>query len=81
MTNKPKTEDAHKYPHRFHQWNRAHRGAYKKGVAAFAAGSALDSCPYGDFRKGDGRLTWSRAFQAAWRDGWRDARLQNQTNN
>ena len=49
------------------------RGAFRKGYRAFAIGETLADCPYEDKRKDDGRLTWSRAFQAAWREGWRYA--------
>ena len=53
-------------------WNPAMRGAYMKGAYAAEAGQPLDSCPYKDKRKEDGRITWSRAFRYAWQDGWRD---------
>jgi ribosome modulation factor len=64
----------HILPHLFHQWNRAMQGAYKKGVLAFREGVPLSGCPYQDKRKPSGRLSWSRAFESAWRDGWRDAK-------
>lgn len=54
-----------------YRWNRAIRGAFQKGMAAHQGGQPLDACPYGDRRKADGRLSWSRSFIAAWRDGWR----------
>ncbi len=60
-------------PSRFDHWNPALRGAYLKGVAAFAEGKAQDDCPYEDKRKPSGRLSWSRAFIGAWRDGYQDA--------
>jgi ribosome modulation factor len=69
-------QDAHHYPHGFHRWNRAHQGAYRKGVAAYHDGKKLATCPYTYHRKVTGGLTWSRAFENAWRDGWRDARQQ-----
>jgi len=50
--------------------NRAHRGAYLKGVAARVAGEDQSACPYEDRRKPSGRLSWSRSFISAWRDGW-----------
>jgi ribosome modulation factor len=69
--------DPHRYPNLFDRWNRAHRGAYKKGVAAYHAGDHLiHGCPYKDKRKESGRLSWSRSFICAWEDGWRDARSQ-----
>ena len=52
--------------------NRALRGAYLKGLRARLAGEPCVD-PYQDKRKWDGRLTWSRAFSSAWRDGWQDA--------
>jgi hypothetical protein len=47
--------------------------AYRKGLAARIADEPLTACPYKDKRKWDGKLTWSRAFQNAWRDGWEHA--------
>lgn len=44
--------------------------AWLKGLDAGLAGLPADSCPYKDKRKSDGRLTFSRAFRNAWRDGW-----------
>jgi ribosome modulation factor len=46
------------------------RGAYAKGYKAAEAGLAPADCPYQDKRKDCGRLTWSRSFIAAWRDGF-----------
>ena len=54
-------------------WNRAHAGAYRKGVLARAAGMDLAQCPYEDRRKASGRISWSRSFITAWQDGWQDA--------
>ena len=65
-----------KLPDNFDSWNPAMRGAYKKGAAAAEEGLGLSSNPYQDTRKNDGRLTWSRAFQAVWRDGWNDWKAQ-----
>lgn len=48
-------------------------GGYLKGLHAGLAGEPEDACPYEDRRKPNGRLTWSRAFRTAWRDGWRHA--------
>lgn len=50
--------------------NRALEGAYYKGIYAALAGEPQSSCPYLDKRKPSGLLSWSRAFQNAWRDGW-----------
>jgi hypothetical protein len=52
------------------------RGAYKKGAMAAQEGLPLTACPYLDKRKPDGRLSWSRAFRTAWRDGWNDWKTQ-----
>lgn len=68
-----------KLPTNFQQWNRAMRGAYLKGYRAFEAGDPEASCPYEDKRKESGRLTWSRAFQSAWSDGYRDAKNEKKT--
>lgn len=54
-------------------WNRAMIGAYNKGKTARKTGIPISENPYGDKRKPDGRLTWSRAFYKCWEDGWRDA--------
>lgn len=53
--------------------NRAMVGAYLKGLHAALSGEPADACPYRDIRKPSGRLTWSRAFRTAWRDGWEHA--------
>jgi hypothetical protein len=58
-------------PHDSCRWNKALLGAFKKGVLAHQAGEPIEACPYGDKRKPDGRLSWSRAFGAVWQDGWR----------
>jgi hypothetical protein len=58
-------------PHDGYRWNKAILGAFRKGIAAHQRGQSLESCPYDDKRKPDGRLSWSRSFIAAWRDGWR----------
>ena len=61
-------------PAPFPAWMRggpsAWRGAFRKGDQAFTAGELRACCPYRDRRSESGRITWSRAFQAAWRDGW-----------
>lgn len=59
-------------PDSFDRWNPAMRGAFLKGRAAFIEGLGQEACPYQDLRKHDGRLTWSRAFERAWIDGWID---------
>ena len=53
-------------------WNRAHRGAYMKGRCAALEGKSLNDCPYEDLRKPSGKLSWSRSFITAWRDGFKD---------
>jgi hypothetical protein len=58
-----------KAPDGFEKWNPAMRGAFRKGYDAGVSGYPCSS-PYADKRKDDGRLTWSRAFASAWRDGW-----------
>jgi len=60
-------------PPNFMSWNRALRGAFLKGAAAFLSGELIGECPYQDKRKPSGRLSWSRSFQNAWRDGWQYA--------
>lgn len=60
-------------PPNFDRWNRAMRGAYRKGVQSFIEGGKLFNCPYEDIRKPSGRLSWSRAFIACWQDGFKDA--------
>lgn len=62
-------------PGHYDNWNRAHRGAFMKGYRAFIAGEEITNCPYLDKRKDGNKLTWSRSFDAAWRDGWRWANL------
>ena len=66
-----------KNPRDFENWNPAWRGAFNKGRKAAANGEPESACPYEDKRKDCGRLTWSRAFIAAWRDGWRWQREQD----
>lgn len=57
-------------PRGFYSWNPALRGAFCKGEQAAADGATADDCPYRDKRNHNGRLTWSRAYQTAWRDGF-----------
>ena len=61
----------HKLPLDAYRWNRAIRGAFKKGIIAQQLGLTLEACPYDDKRVHSGRLSWSRSFISAWRDGWR----------
>lgn len=63
-------EHATDRPRGFYAWNPALRGAFNKGIDAHQSGKPLADNPYPDTRKYCGRLTWSRAFIAAWRDGW-----------
>lgn len=53
-------------PPLFSSWNRAHRGAYRRGFHAAGTG---EPCPYEDHRKPSGRLSWSRSFIRTWEDG------------
>ncbi len=59
-------------PRGFENWNRAHRGAYRKGQRAAIDGLPPSACPYVDKRKSSGRLSWSRSFIRAWQDGHAD---------
>jgi hypothetical protein len=59
-------------PRGFETWNPAMRGAYLKGRRARRDDDPIDACPYRDIRNARGTLTWSRAFERAWVDGWRD---------
>jgi hypothetical protein len=63
-------------PPGFENWNRALRGAYRKGYESFGAGIEFQSCPYEDKRKPSGKLSWSRSFIRAWEDGWEEAKKQ-----
>jgi hypothetical protein len=69
--------DPHRYPNYFHHWNRAHAGAYKKGVRAFKEGRPRSANPYGDQRNWHGGVTWARAFWKNWDWGWENAQIQN----
>lgn len=57
--------DKPKLPHDSYRWNKAMLGSFKNGIAAHQAGFSIESCPYVDRRKPDGRLSWSRSFIAA----------------
>mgnify|MGYP000849549544 CR=1 FL=1 len=63
-------EAALRRPRGFFAWNRALQGAFRRGEQAAKDGATKADCPYLDKRKRDGRLTWSRSFQAAWCDGF-----------
>jgi len=52
--------------------NRALDGAERKGREARDRGDPRHACPYNDYRKDCGRLTFSRAFRNAWLRGWED---------
>jgi hypothetical protein len=62
------------FPYLFDKWNRSHQGAYRKGRRAWNDGVPFENCPYPDTRKDSGRITWSRVYRNAWKDGWRDAK-------
>lgn len=57
-------------PPGFDRWNPSMRSAYANGFRAGSRGDAASTNPYQDRRQGSGRLTWSRAFRKAWREGW-----------
>lgn len=46
------------------------RCAFIKGAACSVTGGSMQDCPYADKRKPSGKLSWSRAFINAWRDGF-----------
>lgn len=56
--------------------NRALDGAFRKGqeAARDLKRGFRRSCPYLDYRKADGRLTYSRAFRRAWFAGFDSVR-------
>ena len=59
-------------PSNYSNQNKALLGAFRKGVLAHRSGqSSIADCPYRDKRVNSGRLSWSRAFINAWRDGFR----------
>lgn len=57
-------------PRGFYRWNRALQGAYLRGRQDTKRRNPL--CPYPDRRGHNGKLTWSRAFRAAWDQGYSD---------
>lgn len=62
------------YPSGAEHWNRAWRGAFRKGWDACMAGQSRGTCPYEDHRKPSGLLSWSRAFINSWLAGYDAAR-------
>lgn len=56
-------------PDGYERWNRALRGAYRKGFFARAEFKPRID-PYHDHRNLNGGLTWSRSFTRAWLDGY-----------
>lgn len=57
-------------PEGYSKWNPSMRGAFRKGYDAQKDGAGMDECPYKDKRTDTGKITWSRAYMSAWRDGW-----------
>lgn len=55
--------------------HRGFRAAYLRGMSAHVNGDAIGACPYPDKRTPSGRLSWSRAYRNAWRDGWTAASM------
>lgn len=51
--------------------NRAHRGAFLKGVRAAEDGFRQSDNPYDDLRQPGGGVTYSRGYMAAWSLGFR----------
>lgn len=58
------------FPAGAENWNRANRGAFRKGWDACVSGEPRSACPYEDHRKPSGKLSWSRSFINSWRDGY-----------
>lgn len=54
--------------------------AKRKGFIAGLQGKSEDECPYRDIRAGkyDQVVTWSRGFQHAWLEGWREGHKKYQ---
>ena len=50
--------------------NRGLAGAFRKGAHAATEGKVLTDCPYYDHRTMRGGVTFSRAFEKAWCEGW-----------
>jgi len=74
-------EQALNRPRGFFSWNRSLQGAFMRGERDQRDGAEIVDCPYADKRKKDGRLTWSRAYRAAWRDGFQHAESETNTEN
>jgi hypothetical protein len=55
---------------RAYRGNRALASAFRKGALAAIEGEKLTACPYADWRTYRGGVTFSRAFQRAWGEGW-----------
>lgn len=51
--------------------NPAFESARRKGQQAARDGKSEWSCPYADKRTHDGSVTFSRAFERAWLEGFR----------
>lgn len=51
-------------------YKNALESAVLRGMRDALTNVSLEDCPYEDKRKPSGLLSWSRAFQNAWRDGW-----------
>jgi len=58
-------------------WSPFH-AAKQKGREAALAGLPRDTCPYLDHRTDRGTITWSRAFQRAWLEGYDQALTERQ---
>jgi hypothetical protein len=56
--------------YRYYGGNRAMASAYRKGALAAIEGKKLTDCPYLDHRTNRGSVTFSRAFERAWCEGW-----------
>lgn len=56
--------------------NRAHLAVFWKGHTAALAGEPKSSCPYRDWLSLAGHVTFSRAYQNAWIDGWQHGYLE-----
>lgn len=54
----------------FYGGNRAMASVFRKGALAAVEGEPLDALPYGDDRTYRGGVTFARAFQRAWCEGW-----------
>lgn len=67
----PKCDDpTYPYAWQCYRGNKALQSVYRKGAVAAIEGKGLDAQPYGDHRTDRGGVTFSRAFQRAWAEGW-----------